>query len=902
MDGLQLRDEAVRDRVRAATEFLDPTDPRAQSHRADIVLMLNRGLRRLVVSIDDIRSHNRELANGLLFTPFDFAPAFDQALKDIIKTLPNRPARETDDETMYYCAYMGSFGENACNPRTLGSGLLNRMVCLEGIVTKCSLVRPKVVKSVHWNEQKQTFMFREYRDQTMSANGAASMSVYPQEDADGNPLVTEYGYCTYRDHQTISIQEMPERAPAGQLPRGVDVIMDDDMVDRVKPGDRIQLVGIFRSLGNRNAGVGSAIFKTLILANNVVLLSSKSGGGIAQATITDTDVRNINHMSKKKNIFELLAQSLAPSIYGHDHIKKAILLMLLGGMEKNLANGTHLRGDINVLMIGDPSTAKSQLLRFVLNTAPLAIATTGRGSSGVGLTAAVTSDKETGERRLEAGAMVLADRGVVCIDEFDKMSDIDRVAIHEVMEQQTVTIAKAGIHTSLNARCSVIAAANPIFGQYDSNKDPHKNIALPDSLLSRFDLLFVVTDDIEDKRDRQISEHVLRMHQYRQPGTEEGAPVREQANQTLSVGVQEESNSKQTTDIYEKFNVVLHSGMTITSGRGKNKAITPISMGFIRKYIQYAKSRCKPVLTQEASNYVITAYSALRNDDIHVNTRRTSPLTARTLETLIRLATAHAKSRLSSRVEQRDAEAAEEILKFALFRELAVKEDERTKRRRTGGAANSSDESDGDSDDGGGDDSDDSDTNFRASGTAARSHTRGTARRTATPKTRSQRRPRASQAGRTVPEDDDDEGEEEEGDEGPTGTESQLSRMSIASSMPSSQLPPTQSDSQGRTQQQTTPAVAEEEESEESEEESIDPRRLEVFRRTLGTMMNDNRLWTDGSAELEKIMDAINSKAPRASSHFAREEAVAAVKAMAEQNQIMYVEGEGDADDMVYKL
>jgi DNA replication licensing factor MCM3 len=187
-NGMELRDEIVRERIRLATEFLDPTDPRARGYRGDIVTMLNRGQRRLNVSLDDIREHSRELADGILYQPFDYSLAFDQALKDVIATIPNRAKFEQDEETMYYVAYNGSFGENACNPRTLGSQLLNRMVCLEGIVTRCSLVRPKVVKSVHWNQEKKMFHFREYRDQTMSASKPGSTSVYPQVDKDGNPV------------------------------------------------------------------------------------------------------------------------------------------------------------------------------------------------------------------------------------------------------------------------------------------------------------------------------------------------------------------------------------------------------------------------------------------------------------------------------------------------------------------------------------------------------------------------------------------------------------------------------------------------------------------------------------------------------------------------------------------
>ncbi|KAM3549924.1 hypothetical protein ARSEF4850_008603 [Beauveria asiatica] len=886
MDQFMLQDEGVIDRIRQAEEFLDPSDPHARSYRSDIILMLQKNQRRLTVNLDHVRDHNENLAKCILEQPFDYTLAFNHALKQIIGALQPSQARPDQQaaDTVYYCAWAGSFGLNACNPRTLSSQNLNCMVSLEGIVTRCSLIRPKVVRSVHWNEKKQKFHFREYQDQTMT-NGVTTSSVYPREDDDGNPLLTEYGFCTYRDHQTISIQEMPERAPAGQLPRGVDVILDDDLVDKVKPGDRVQLVGIFRTLGNRNTNHNSALFKAVILVNNVVLLASKSGGGVAQATITDTDIRNINKIAKKKNLLELLSQSLAPSIYGHDHIKKAILLMLLGGMEKNLENGTHLRGDINILMVGDPSTAKSQLLRFVLNTAPLAIATTGRGSSGVGLTAAVTSDKETGERRLEAGAMVMADRGVVCIDEFDKMSDNDRVAIHEVMEQQTVTIAKAGIHTSLNARCSVVAAANPIYGQYDPHKDPHKNIALPDSLLSRFDLLFVVTDDIEDTRDRQVSEHVLRMHRYRQPGTEEGAPVREQASQFLGVSADTQAGTQRPTEVFEKFDAMLHAGVTHTSGRGSNKKPEILSIPFMKKYIQYAKTRIKPILTQEVSDRISEIYVGLRNDGMEGNQRRTSPLTVRTLETIIRLATAHAKSRLSNRVEERDATAAEAILRFALFKEVVVVS--RKKRRRTATvdfASSSEDDSDDEDEDG-----DDAD---------------GVAR--PTPSTTRTIRSRGTASGANLGHgsngvhDEEEEGVEEAEDETESLTTRRSGRTtrsnnaasesqtSFGSSMPASQLPSQTQEDQDLASGAASLAI---------DDSPIAVPRLAAFRTALGQLLN-TPLFEDDSAGLEAVIGAVNQKiGSRSGGSFDREEAVKALKKLEEANHIMFADGE-----LVYKI
>ncbi|QHO60076.1 DNA replication licensing factor [Arachis hypogaea] len=483
------------------------------------------------------------------------------------------------------------------------------MVCVEGIVTKCSLVRPKVVKSVHFCPTTRQFTSREYRDIT-SNMGLPTGSVYPTRDERGNLLVTEYGLCKYKDHQTLSIQEVPENSAPGQLPRTVDVIAEDDLVDSCKPGDRVAVVGIYKALPGKTKGSVNGVFRTVLIANNVSLLNKEANAPI----YSPEDLKNIKKIAERDDAFDLLGNSLAPSIYGHSWIKKAVILLMLSGVEKNLKNGTHLRGDINMMMVGDPSVAKSQLLRAIMNIAPLAISTTGRGSSGVGLTAAVTSDQETGERRLEAGAMVLADRGVVCIDEFDKMNDQDRVAIHEVMEQQTVTIAKAGIHASLNARCSVVAAANPIYGSYDRSLTPTKNIGLPDSLLSRFDLLFIVLDQMDPDIDRHISEHVLRMHRFR-PATDGGGAALDGSSR---YGREDEAETE--SSVFVKYNRIANS---------------------------------------------------------NAKTGGTLPITARTLETIIRLSTAHAKLKLSRQVSKSDVDAALKVLNFAIYHKELTEMEER---------------------------------------------------------------------------------------------------------------------------------------------------------------------------------------------------------------------------------
>eukprot|EP00002_Diphylleia_rotans_P034986 TRINITY_DN7583_c0_g1_i1.p1 TRINITY_DN7583_c0_g1~~TRINITY_DN7583_c0_g1_i1.p1 ORF type:complete len:832 (+),score=180.45 TRINITY_DN7583_c0_g1_i1:55-2550(+) len=633
--------ESFNNAKRTFTEFLE-YDLGDGQYVAKLRDLVERKQNRLIVNMDDLRLFKPDFATEFMRYPTQFLPAFEDAVKDmVLSTIDPSAAKESPQ---FYVGVEGSFGAQHVSPRGLSARLLHRLVCIEGIVTKCSIVRPKVVKSVHYCQTTNTFHQREYRDAT-SLVGLPTSTVYPTKDDEGNLLTTEYGLCSYKDHQTISIQEMPERAPAGQLPRSVDVLLDNDIVDRCKPGDRIQVYGIYRALAGNASGSTNGVFRTVIIANNLRQLDKE----VFKPVITEKDIANIREISNRRDVVELLSQSIAPSICGHEEVKRAVLFLLMGGVERNLANGTHLRGDVNLLMVGDPSTAKSQLLRFVLNLAPLAINTTGRGSSGVGLTAAVTTDSETGERRLEAGAMVLADRGVVCIDEFDKMSEADRVAIHEVMEQQTVTISKAGIHTSLNARCSVVAAANPVYGQYNRQKKATENIGLPDSLLSRFDLLFIILDTIDAETDRGISDHVLRMHRYRKPG-QEGAFFNSEDI------AHDESEPTDETPVFEPYNPLIH-------GSDKQKEV--LSTGFLKKYIHYAKSRVKPTLTEKAAERISQDYALLRAKE----DQRTLPITARTLETMIRLSSAHAKCRLSPAVTEEDVRVALRLMSFALYHE-----------------------------------------------------------------------------------------------------------------------------------------------------------------------------------------------------------------------------------------
>merc|ERR1719162_468293 len=352
-----------------------------------------------------------------------------------------------------------------------------------------------------------------------------------------------------------------------------------------------------------------------------------------QAADQNEFVDKIDEAIKKGNLYEMCSRSIAPEIFGHVDVKKALLLALVGSFTKTMKDGMKIRGDIHTLLMGDPGVAKSQLMKQACNIAPRSVYTTGKGSSGVGLTASVKRDEQTGEVSLEGGALVLADMGVCCIDEFDKMEESDRTAIHEVMEQQSISIAKAGITTTLNCRTTVLAAANPHFGRYNPYKSPVENIDLPPALLSRFDLLFLLLDTVDNEKDKKLALHVCKVHSSY--GAEQVA---------VDKKAQNEDGTGEDPDVL-------------------NLGFKPYDATFMRAFIRRAKS-LEPMIEDSLQRDIVDAYVSIRDDEKRgdVDSRK-SYTTPRTLLAILRLSQAHARCRFSARVEREDFDEAMRLTK-----------------------------------------------------------------------------------------------------------------------------------------------------------------------------------------------------------------------------------------------
>merc|ERR1719408_106303 len=392
--------------------------------------------------------------------------------------------------------------------RELNTKHLNKLVNVNGVVTKRSVVQNQV-KRLYLRCAKRNFPSGPF--DVMEEKDLKPGSCI--ECQSKGPWRVDRQKTLYRNHQKVTLQESPSSVEPGKMPRSKEVILTGDMVDTVRPGDKMDLTGIYRCIydAGTNARTCFPVYRTELYAVHI-----KCKGDVKEMSITDDMQARIRELAATPNIRERFIASMAPSIYGMTHVKTAIALSLMSGQPKLAAGKHRIRGDINTLIVGDPGLAKSQFLKYVESVFPRAVYTTGKGASAVGLTAAVTRD-ENGQWVLEGGAMVLADNGICLIDEFDKMNDQDRTSIHEAMEQQTISISKAGIVATLQARCSVIAAANPIGGRYDPQLTFAENVELTDPILSRFDIICVLKDEVDASKDEQLAEFVVVSHMRSHP-------------------------------------------------------------------------------------------------------------------------------------------------------------------------------------------------------------------------------------------------------------------------------------------------------------------------------------------------------------------------------------------------
>ncbi len=499
--------------------------------------------------------------------------------------------------------------------RDLRSDNINKFISVAGLIRKATEVRPKIVNAA--------FRCQRCGDLTYvpQAEGKFIEPYECQSDACGrkNAFKLVYEESDFIDAQKLRIQESPDDLRGGEQPQTLDIDVDDDLAGKVSPGDRVVVSGILRSFQRSNQQ-GKSTFFDLVLEGISIEIEDKEFEDIE---ITKEDIDEIITTGKDPMIYNKIIDSIAPSIYGYEEVKEAMALQLFSGIAKNLPDGARIRGDVHILLVGDPGVAKSQLLRYGVRLAPRGIYTSGKSSTSAGLTATAVKD-EFGDGRwtLEAGALVLADMGLACVDELDKMEADDRSSMHEAMEQQTISIAKAGIMATLKSRCALLGAANPKFGRFDRYEPIAKQINMPPALLSRFDLIFILTDEPSVGRDTAIAEHILKAHYAGE----------------LSV----------------RKNNVINSGIKSEEIAEAMEVIQPvIEAEKLRKYIAYTKRTIFPILQEDARKQLIDFYLGLRKQGEAPDSP--VPVTARQLEALIRLAEASARVRLSEAITTEDA-------------------------------------------------------------------------------------------------------------------------------------------------------------------------------------------------------------------------------------------------------
>lgn len=505
---------------------------------------------------------------------------------------------------------------------------LNSLVRVSGVVTRRSGVFPQL-KYVKFDCKKCGGILGPFYQDT---GKEIRVNYCPNCESKG-PFEVNSDNTVYRNFQRMTLQESPGSVPAGRLPRHREVILLWDLIDSAKPGDEIEVTGIY--LNNFDAALntknGFPVFSTVIEANHI----NKKEDLFATTRLTEEDARAIRALARDERIGKRIVKSIAPSIYGHENIKTALALSLFGGVPKNVNNKMSIRGDINVLLLGDPGTAKSQFLKYVEKTAHRAVFATGQGASAVGLTASVRKDPVTREWMLEGGALVLADKGVCLIDEFDKMNDQDRTSIHEAMEQQTISISKAGIVTTLQARCAVVAAANPIRGRYNPTIPFAQNVELTEPILSRFDVLCVVKDTVDPVADELLARFVVSSHLRSHPSFDH-------------------TNAEHEMEVQTSLDADI------------------IPQEMLRKYIMYARERVHPKLHNLDTEKLSYLFSDLRRESLATGS---VPITVRHLESMMRMAEASAKMHLREYVRADDIDLAISVAigSFVSAQKLSVK-------------------------------------------------------------------------------------------------------------------------------------------------------------------------------------------------------------------------------------